>query len=181
MWHNLIMGFSGSLKLANNDSSAKPIMTGNYFAHPMDKEVLIDGIEIALKLFNTTAMRNRSVVLDHQPIEACKQYLFKSRAYWACAVGQQTGPENHQVGSCKMGPRNDPMAVVDPELRVYGIRGLRVADASIMPKVSEKVSKFTFHKTFDNFQIISGNTAAPAMMIGERVTDFIKKDWRGRH
>lgn len=48
---------------------------------------------------------------------------------------QDTGPENHQAGSCKMGPRNDPWSVVDPELRVYGVKGLRVADTSIMPKV----------------------------------------------
>lgn len=48
---------------------------------------------------------------------------------------QETGPENHQAGSCKMGPASDPMAVVDPLLRVHGIKGLRVADTSIMPQV----------------------------------------------
>lgn len=48
---------------------------------------------------------------------------------------QDTGPENHQAGSCKMGPVNDPWAVVDNELKVYGVKYLRVADTSIMPKV----------------------------------------------
>ena len=61
----------------------------------------------------------------------------------------------HPVGTCKMGPARDPMAVVDNELRVHGIEGLRVADASIMPN------------------IIGGNTAAPSMMIGERAAEFI--------
>jgi choline dehydrogenase len=60
---------------------------------------------------------------------------------------------HHQVGTCRMG--SDPDAVVDPELRVHGIEGLRVADASVMPEV------------------ISGNTNAPSVMIGERASDFI--------
>jgi choline dehydrogenase len=62
---------------------------------------------------------------------------------------------HHQVGTCKMG--TDALAVVDPELRVYGVTGLRVADASIMPAVT------------------SGNTHAPATMIGERAADLVRK------
>jgi choline dehydrogenase len=61
----------------------------------------------------------------------------------------------HPAGTCKMGPQKDPMAVVDSRLRVHGITGLRVADASIMPN------------------IIGGNTSAPSMMIGERASEFI--------
>jgi choline dehydrogenase len=60
----------------------------------------------------------------------------------------------HPVGTCKMG--RDPMAVVDPELRVHGVRGLRVADASIMPTIPR------------------GNTNAPSIMIGERAADLIR-------
>jgi choline dehydrogenase len=69
----------------------------------------------------------------------------------------------HPVGTCKMGLARDAMAVVDSRLRVHGLTGLRVADASIMPN------------------IIGGNTSAPSMMIGERAADFILEDSAGRN
>lgn len=64
-------------------------------------------------------------------------------------------------GTCKMGPPTDPLAVVDPKLRVYGIQGLRVIDASIMP------------------QITNGNINAPTIMIGEKGSDMIINYWHG--
>ena len=65
----------------------------------------------------------------------------------------------HPVGTCKMGPQHDPEAVVDDELRVHGIKGLRVIDASIMPTIT------------------SGNTNAPTVMIAERGAEFIRRDY----
>ncbi|KMQ93679.1 glucose dehydrogenase [Lasius niger] len=149
----------GNLRLASNDPLAKPIIWGNYLNDSMDMAILVEGIEIALSLANTSAMAKYNMTLHNSPLPACSGYPFPSKDYWACAVRQDTGPENHQAGSCKMGPPNDPMAVVDNRLRVYGIGHLRVADTSIMP------------------QVTSSNTAAPAMMIGERAAAFIKSDW----
>lgn len=65
----------------------------------------------------------------------------------------------HMSGSCKMGPAYDPMAVVDPKLRVYGVAGLRVIDASIMPTIT------------------NGNINAPVIMIAEKGADLIKEYW----
>ncbi|XP_029177669.1 glucose dehydrogenase [FAD, quinone]-like [Nylanderia fulva] len=152
----------GRLRLASNDPLAKPNMWGNYLSDPMDVEILVEGIQVALSLANTSAMAKYNMTLNNKPLSACSGYQFLSKDYWACAVHQNTGPENHQAGSCKMGPASDPMAVVDNHLRVYGIRNLRVADTSIMP------------------QVTSSNTAAPAMMIGEKAAAYIKSDW-GRH
>ncbi|KAL6446941.1 hypothetical protein ACFW04_001378 [Cataglyphis niger] len=149
----------GNLRLASNDPLAKPIIRGNYLSDPMDVKILVEGIEIALSLANTSAMAKYNMTLTNRPSPACSAYPFLSKEYWACAIRQDTGPENHQAGSCKMGPPNDPMAVVDHRLRVYGIKNLRVADASIMP------------------QVTSSNTAAPSMMIGEKAAAYIKSDW----
>lgn len=90
---------------------------------------------MALNLAKTKALSKYNMTLSNAPLAACSKYPFLSNEYWMCAVHQDTGPENHQAGSCKMGPSTDPMAVVDPQLRVHGIRGLRVADTSIMPQV----------------------------------------------
>nr|XP_003707314.1 PREDICTED: glucose dehydrogenase [FAD, quinone]-like [Megachile rotundata] len=149
----------GTLRLASNDPLAKPVIQGNYLTDPLDIAILVEGIRIALSFGNTAAMAKYNMTLSNAPLAACSRYQFLSNDYWSCAVRQDTGPENHQAGSCKMGPANDRMAVVDARLRVHGIRGLRVADTSIMP------------------QVTSGNTAAPAIMIGERAAAFVKSDW----
>lgn len=70
-----------------------------------------------------------------EPSEQCSHYEYDSDDYWRCEIQWYTRPENHQAGTCKMGSSDDPMAVVDPTLKVIGIEGLRVADASIMPQV----------------------------------------------
>ncbi|XP_066149017.1 glucose dehydrogenase [FAD, quinone] [Euwallacea fornicatus] len=149
----------GQIRLRDNNPNSHPMIIANYLTHPDDVKVLIEGIRFALRLAETKALRRYGFQLDKTPVAGCETFTFGSDNYWECAIRRQTGPENHQAGSCKMGPKEDPLSVVDPQLRVHGVDRLRVIDTSIMPKVT------------------SGNTNAPAIMIGEKGADMIKARW----
>jgi choline dehydrogenase-like flavoprotein len=91
---------------------------------------------------------------------AINKTIFYSDSYWRCWITHLAGTDHHPVGTCKMGPiEMDPMAVVDPQLKVRNIQGLRVADGSIIPTIP------------------SGNINIPIIMIGEKLADIIKKDY----
>lgn len=148
------------LRLNSSDPIwGSPELYPNYFLCKVDLDILIESVKIALKLLDTKVMKNLGVKLLDVPLPDCKSYSFGSTDYWKCVIVQYTTTIHHPVGTCKMGPEYDSDAVVDSELRVYGVKNLRVVDASIMPK------------------IIRGNTNAPTIMIGEKGSDLIKKCW----
>nr|CAH7753550.1 unnamed protein product [Callosobruchus chinensis] len=149
----------GYLKLKNNDPLSPPLIYANYYTHPDDIKVMIEGIKMGLKLAETKALRKYGFKLNKTPTPGCENIQFGTDKYWKCSAKRATAPENHQAGSCKMGPSNDPMAVVSPTLQVHGIDRLRVVDASIIPKVT------------------TGNTNAPVIMIAEKASDMIKSRW----
>lgn len=151
----------GYITLASSDPLAAPKIVANYLDEEHDLRVLIEGIKFAIRLSETEALRAYGMQVDRKPTAGCEHLAFGTDQYWECAVRQNTGPENHQVGTCKMGPLRDPLAVVDHELRVHGVRGLRVVDASVIPKVT------------------SGNTNAPVIMIGEKAAQLIRRAWGG--
>lgn len=137
----------GEITLRSTDPLDKPKIQPNYLATQFDIDTMIRGIRltrevIAQKPFDPY----RGAEVAPGPGKQSDAELTQ----WLRASAMTTF---HPVGTCKMG--SDPMAVVDDRLRVHGIAGLRVADASIMPIIS------------------SGNTNAPAIMIGERCADFI--------
>ncbi len=138
----------GSIHAKSADPKAAPAIRPNYLADPIDQRVLVDGMKIGRRIINNRVL-DKYRAYEMNPgdrIQTDAEWL-----QWARETGQTT---YHVVGTCKMGP--DPMAVVDDHLRVHGIEGLRVIDASIMPTVP------------------SGNTNAAVIMIAEKGADLIK-------
>ncbi|XP_013167761.1 PREDICTED: glucose dehydrogenase [FAD, quinone]-like [Papilio xuthus] len=151
----------GYITLRSTDPTEPPIMQPNYFCDDHEMNVLVEAAKIAYRLANTAILREKYGMVptpgygDKCPGGGPNP----TDEYLRCLAQYHTAPENHQVGTCKMGPRSDPMAVVDPQLKVHGIEGLRVIDAAIMPTIP------------------TGNTAAPTVMVAERGAEFI----RSRH
>ena len=136
----------GELKLTANDPSAPLHIDPRYLSEPTDLNTLVRSLEVAIDILESPPFakwRKRSLYP--------KAKTRAERVEW---VRQTCESYHHQAGTCKMGI--DALSVVDPQLRVYGIDGLRVADASIMPAVT------------------SGNTNAPSIMIGEKAADLIR-------
>ncbi|MBA4089602.1 MAG: glucose-methanol-choline oxidoreductase [Sphingobium sp.] len=143
---------AGSVRLASNRPEDKPVIDPNFFADPYDMKTLIAGFREARRIFAQPAL----AAMTGAEIEPGVQH--QSDAEIDAALRKIVNTAYHPTGTCKMGPDSDPMAVVDGRLRVRGISGLRVVDASVMPA------------------IISGNTSAPTMMIAQRAAGFILED-----
>lgn len=111
------------------------------------------------RISRTRVMRKINTRFNLNKIQGCSRYESTSDEYWACYARYMTGSIYHMSGTCKMGLISDHQAVVDARLKVHGVAGLRVVDASIMPT------------------IVSGNTNAPVIMIAEKASDMIKEDW----
>jgi choline dehydrogenase len=131
----------GTVRLGSADPSAAPLIDPAYLSDPDDAEVLLDGMELIREV-----MAAASIARDIDT-ELSPGADYPDRPALAKELPNRATTVYHPVGTCRMG--TDERAVVDPSLRVRGIEGLRVADASIMPSIT------------------GGNTNAPAMMIGE--------------
>ena len=141
----------GWVRLASSDPLEKPLINPNYLAVDADVQRMKKMVEIGREIFATKAMRK---VLTGRELLPGPDYG-TSDSEVLRFVRDRSDSYHHQVGSCKMG--QDEMAVVDPQLRVYGVEGLRVADASVMPT------------------IVTGNIHTGIMMIGEKCADMVKQ------
>ena len=152
----------GYLKLRTNDPMDHPLIYHNYLTHPDDVRVLREGIKAAIAVGETASMKRFGSRFHRKPVPGCTDHEIFTDDYWECVARQYTMTIYHMSGSAKMGPAGDQFAVVDHELKVHGIQGLRVIDASIMPTIP------------------SGNINAPVNMIAEKGADMVKEMWRPR-
>jgi choline dehydrogenase len=142
----------GEIRLKSANPSDPPAMLPNYLATETDRRAIVDGLQIGRRILATPHMRH-FITEEYQPgpsLKTDEQLLEHAK--------NTGGTVFHPTSTCRMGV--DPMAVVDPELRVHGIESLRVVDASIMPTV------------------ISGNTNAATIMIGEKAADLVRQSMR---
>ena len=143
----------GSVRITSNDPQAHPAIAPNYLATEEDRRVAVEAIRLTRRIVNESA-----ALKCYAPVEFMPGPQFQSEAELVQAAGQIGTTIFHPVGTCKMGRADDPTAVVDTQLRVRGIEGLRVIDASVMPTIT------------------SGNTNAPVMMIAERGSRLVQND-----
>ena len=142
----------GTIMAQSPDPLTYPAIRPNYLSAPNDLRVLIAGVGHTRRIFAQPA------VAPHSAGETVPGLAVASEEAFLDYARHNGTTIFHPVGTCKMG--TDPMAVVDPRLRVVGVAGLRVIDASVMPTVT------------------TGNTNAPTIMIGEKGAEMIREDAR---
>ena len=142
----------GEIRLQSKDGKQYPKIIPNYLSTETDCRTIVDGVNIARRIARHAPLTSK-ISEEYRPHADLPMDDYDATLDWA---RNNTASIYHPTGTCKMG--NEKAAVVDDRLRVHGINGLRVADCSIMP------------------EIVSGNTNAPAIMIGEKASDLILED-----
>ena len=144
----------GHVRIKSADARAHPAIQPRYLSTPEDRGIAVDAIRLTRRICGSRALAL------YAPEEFLPGAEIQSETDLAKAAGDIGTTIFHPVGTCKMG--NDAMAVADERLRVHGLAALRVADASVMPRIT------------------SGNTNAPTIMIAEKAADMIRADRRAR-
>lgn len=143
----------GHVRLASRDPRAAPLIDPKFLDDERDLELLVKGVQLQMDMLQSSPFAPYRGKMLH-PVDR------NDKAAIAEDIRNRADTQYHPVGTCKMGADGDLMAVVDERLRVRGLDGLRVVDASIMPT------------------LCGGNTNAPTIMIGEKAADMIRADAR---
>jgi len=141
----------GHVRIASPDAAVAPRIQANYLSTPEDRQVAADSLRLTRRIVAQPALAR------YKPKEIKPGVQYESDDDLARLAGDIGTTIFHPVGTCKMGRADDPTAVVDSRLRVRGIEGLHVADASVMPTIT------------------SGNTNSPVLMIAERAAALIRQ------
>jgi choline dehydrogenase len=144
----------GTIRLKSIDPYDPPLMDPKYFDNKQDLNAVVEGMKIAYNLSLTPALQKYGARLFQTKYPGCESLTHYSDDYFRCIAQTYTVTIHHMVGTCKMGDDSD--AVVDSQLRVKGVKGLRVVDSSVMPT------------------IVSGNTNAPTVAVAEKIADNMK-------
>ncbi|XP_966539.1 glucose dehydrogenase [FAD, quinone] [Tribolium castaneum] len=152
----------GTVRLRSRDPFQFPLIDANFLSDPENKDinVLYEGVQLLMQMAQTRAFRSMDATLAGGQLSACSQYEFLSREYWYCAIRQLTINVYHPLGTCPMGRDPREGAVVDSELKVFGIKKLRVADSSVFPFA------------------LAGHPTAPSVMVGEQMGDILKEKYK---
>ena len=142
----------GSVHINSVDPEAPPVIKPNYLATEEDRKIAAESLRLTRQIVQSSALQ------PYSPEEYKPGTQYQTEAELVKAAGDIGTTIFHPVGTCKMGRADDPMAVLDSQVRVKGIHHLRVVDASAMPTIT------------------SGNTAAPTMMIAERVAELLTSE-----
>jgi choline dehydrogenase-like flavoprotein len=149
----------GYLEVTSSNIFHWPKLYHNYLTNPDDVETILEGIKYAIRISNAPPFQKLGTRLHSIPLPNCAHLHFGSDNYWRCSIRTLSNTLYHEVSTNRMGPASDPTAVVSPELKVHGIKNLRVADSSIIPEAP------------------TSHTNAATYMIGEKCADMIQQEW----
>uniref|UniRef100_A0A6P7GLX7 Glucose dehydrogenase [FAD, quinone]-like n=1 Tax=Diabrotica virgifera virgifera TaxID=50390 RepID=A0A6P7GLX7_DIAVI len=169
LWSNNTLGLSftaihtdpkstGTLRLKSRNPFDYPLINPNLLSDSENNDIdeLYQSIQLIFKLSDTKAFQRIKLKYMSKPLPVCSHLKFKSKDYWYCFLRQMTTTALHPMSTCPMGRSPKQGAVVDSNLKVFGIKRLRVADASVFPIST------------------TGHPCVPCIMIGEKISDYIK-------
>ncbi|XP_055932921.1 glucose dehydrogenase [FAD, quinone]-like [Argiope bruennichi] len=155
--HTLQPKSRGTIRLRSSNPYDSPLIDPNYFEDPKDIQETIKGLKVCHMLSTSEPMRKLGTKPLETPIPGCEDAIGDVDRFLECLARGLVITMSHPVGTAKMGDPSDPTTVVDPQLKVKGVEGLRVVDASVMPIIP------------------SANMNTPTIMVAEKASDIIKQ------